>query len=683
MPEFETPARENPPSSATSSPVSPGLDSNSSGPANTDPSPSNPSRSGALRSGPFRPGLFGNVALPAPSLWLKRIPWAVLGGAVLLAMCVLAFELGNLKKERDFTTQVTLEKGGSLINALEGALQTGSGFHWTNAELQALMRRVGSGADIRALALVNAGGRVLLGVPGAEVRKASPSTSPSAPPSAAPAGGATGEVLAQWNTPPPEALHLVMLPQPDGRVRITRRIRVDSGDMHSDHGHGGVRSVLRLARPGTALWVAVEYDAAAIDAAQQSDRTHRVVIGAILAFITFLGGMTWYLVRGYVRSRQVAQETSAFAGHVVRTLPVGVLATDAEDRITVINAEALRITGMTSQEAVGRSLPTFWPELWNPLAASLRPGESLLDRELRCAFRGRPPMPLSVSASPLHTEHGESLGFVLIVRDLGEIRHLQAELRRRDRLAALGTLAARVAHEVRNPLSAIRGIARYFEECYPAGSEDAELAQTLGQEVLRLDKVVGELLDLARPDVIERHPIALDALVERARRMAAPAMQEQNVDFTAHVPSPAPMVMVDGDRMGQVLINLLLNAVDAMQESPCKHLAVRAALEASADGEALLTLEVEDSGCGIAPDKMQDIFSPYYTTKARGTGLGLSIVHKIVEAHGGVIEVKNGEGGGCVMVVRLPVPPLPSVQPLLSGAPVVPAPSTSPSPSES
>lgn len=682
MPEFDAPPREAPtPAAPTPSGAAP------SGAAGSGASPSGARGANAPGAAPrassFRPGLFGNASLPAPSLWLKRIPWAVLCGAVLLAMCVLAFELGNLKKESDFTAQVTLEKGGSLINALEGALQTGSGFHWTNAELQALMRRVSSGADIRGLALVDAKGRVLLGMPGTPSQRASSGDTPpqgvAATAPADPPLGA-GAVLSQWQSPPPEELHLVMLERQEGRLRISRRIRVDSGDMHSDHGHGGVRSVLRLAGTRAPLWVAVEYDSAAIDAARQSDRAHRMVVGTILAFITFLGGMTWYLVRGYVRSRQVVQETSAFAGHIVRTLPVGVLATDAEGRITVINAEALRITGMSAQEAVGRSLPELWPELWNPLAAPLRAGESLLDRELRCAFRGRAPMPLSVSASPLHTESGESLGSVLIVRDLGEIRHLQAELRRRDRLAALGTLAARVAHEIRNPLSAIRGIARYFEECHPTGSEDAELAHTLGQEVLRLDKVVGELLDLARPDVIERRPIAVDALVERARRMAAPALQEQGVDFVVHLPSPAPKVMVDGDRMGQVLINLLLNAVDAMQDSPRKHLAVRAAVDAHANGEDTLTLEVEDSGCGIAPDKMQDIFSPYYTTKPRGTGLGLSIVHKIVEAHDGVIEIKSAEGGGCVMVVRLPLPPVPPV-------PAETAPNLSPdlptSPSES
>ena len=233
------------------------------------------------------------------------------------------------------------------------------------------------------------------------------------------------------------------------------------------------------------------------------------------------------------------------------------------------------------------------------------------------------------------------------MRDLGEIRRLQSELRRRDRLVALGNMAAGIAHEVRNPLSAIKGLARFFMEASPRESEESRMAGIMTQEVLRLDKVVGALLDFARPDALNLSDVPLDEVVERARGMIGPDMEARGVRFEADLPKPPLIVRLDRDRMTQVLLNLFLNAVQAMPDGGMLRVRGRA------EGSELL-LEVADTGCGIAPERLADIFSPYFTTKASGTGLGLSIVHKIVEAHEGTIEAASTPGEGTVFLLRFP-----------------------------
>ena len=597
--------------------------------------------------------------LPRLPSWLLRFSWGALLLVILAAVAVFAFELRNFKRESDYTAQLMSEKGEALITALESALQTGMGFHWNDEELQFLMRRVGAGRDIRALVLLNANGEVVLNASGDLKQDAGHSPPHSSLPAAVQHEGLSGQVV--------ESGHGL-------RFRISRRVFLNTGtgsqDMHGGHGHGGKETGSPSASSLAALrerplWVVVDYDMQALLAAQRADRLHLAVLAGILVFLALLGAVVGYLLRKYMRSRRLAQESAAFAGLIVRTLPAGIIATDQQGRVTSINTEALRIMGAQEATVAGQELRRLAPALWDALGAPSAQGRAVLDMELRCAFGAEQTLPLAVSVSPLRTDEEQWLGHVFILRDLGEIRRLQSELRRRDRLASLGTLAAGVAHEVRNPLSAIKGIARYFEESYPPESDEGELARTLGQEVLRLDKVVGNLLDLARPDNIQRVPVPLDALVERARRMVKPALEAGGVLFAVHLPqeaedsgalSPKPcLVAVDGDRLAQVLINLFLNAVEAMHDSPRRELTLRARITAEGR-ERTLHLDVEDSGCGIAHEDLQNIFSPYFTTKKRGTGLGLSIVHNIVEAHDGTIEAHNKADGGCTVSLHLPLP---------------------------
>lgn len=587
--------------------------------------------------------------MPQPSVkfFFARVaqsPWVALCFVMLFGAGVLVFEMRNLKSESTFITTLTTEKGNAFITVFENALRTEVGLHWADNTLYTLLKSLGLDKNLHFLAIADAGGNVLLKT------------------------GDLPDNVRLWDTPPPIELTGAEVSLQDERhFRVSRRIHIDSNVPHIDGQHMGVHESLQTV--GNApLWAVADYSMQQVADARSADRLHLVVIVVVLLFLMLFWGVTFYLARRHARSKQLVQETTAFSSHILRNLPMGIIATDTDYTITSINAEAARIIGMSTTCAASLLSPALaygsgvraraarrLPSVWDPVMTSLRAGPPIRDVEMRCSFEDEKPISLSVSASSLVTDKGQQLGYVFMVRDLGEIRHLQAELRRRDRLAALGTLAAGIAHEVRNPLSAIRGIARYFEECHLVGSEEGELSKVLEQEVLRLDKVVSNLLDLARSDTLQCVPVSLDALVERARRMAAPTMEQYGVEFALQLPTPSPVVLVDGDRLTQVLINLFLNAVDAMRQSEQRLLSVRAELEKD-EVDTWLVVEVEDTGSGIPPEKMQDIFSPYYTTKPRGTGLGLPIVHKIVEAHEGTIAARNSRHGGCIMTLRLPLP---------------------------
>ena len=230
-----------------------------------------------------------------------------------------------------------------------------------------------------------------------------------------------------------------------------------------------------------------------------------------------------------------------------------------------------------------------------------------------------------------------------------EVTRLRAEVARNERLAALGHLAAGVAHEIRNPLSTIKGVALYIAQRVPAGGREETAAKRMIDEVERLDRVVSSLLDFARPDDFTTAPACVGELIGTALRLAEADVQAKNIKVICDVPENFPQVCVNGERLTQALLNLVLNAVQAMEQGGT--LRVRVRLTA----EDMFSLEVSDNGPGIAPEARAAIFTPYFTTKPSGTGLGLAIVHRIAEGHGGSVRADNAPAGGAVFTLTLPV----------------------------
>ena len=227
-------------------------------------------------------------------------------------------------------------------------------------------------------------------------------------------------------------------------------------------------------------------------------------------------------------------------------------------------------------------------------------------------------------------------------------KELQDAMKRKEKLLALGHLAAGVAHEIRNPLSSIKGLAKYFAERTPAGGESHELAQVMAKEADRLNRVVSELLELVKPAHLTLQQVDLNEVITHSLHLVSQdaASREIQLRFSANTTLPA--IQADPDRLTQVLLNLYLNAIHAIGRQGT------ITVEANESSGDRVKIVVTDSGKGIAAEQLEAIFTPYFTTKADGTGLGLAVVQNIIEQHGGTIQVASVEGKGATFTLWLP-----------------------------
>lgn len=228
-------------------------------------------------------------------------------------------------------------------------------------------------------------------------------------------------------------------------------------------------------------------------------------------------------------------------------------------------------------------------------------------------------------------------------------RQLQEEVRRKDKLVTMGNLAAGVAHEIRNPLSSIKGFAKYFESRSPPGSEEQELAKVMAKEVDRLNRVISELLELVRPVDLSFQRVNINEIIEHSLHLIRQDAESRHIRIQFDSNKNLPVIELDPDRFTQVLLNLYLNAIQAIGNDGT--LAVY--LELVEGGG--LRIGIKDSGKGIPPDDLPHIFDPYFTTKASGTGLGLAIVQKVIEEHQGRISVTSTPQSGTLFILMIPL----------------------------
>jgi two-component system sensor histidine kinase PilS (NtrC family) len=348
----------------------------------------------------------------------------------------------------------------------------------------------------------------------------------------------------------------------------------------------------------------------------------------------------------------------------VECLTSGLLTTDRDGRISSFNPEAERITGLASRAAIGQPLAEVLPGVPEQIARLPETGRS----RSRLGFRraSGEELHLGVAASPLRDARGEPIGHVVIFQDVTEVVRMEGELRRSERLAAVGELAARMAHEVRNPLAAISGSIQMLRRGPGAGEADAEgrrLMDIVLRETDRLDALLAEFLRFARPVPPKPSLVDLARVVAEVMEMfvgSCPA----GIELVQEVPAGLE-AFVDEDQLRQLLWNLLRNAVPAMPEggrlavtahpAPMPQDALARGRKATQGrGAAGVEIEVADTGSGMASEVLERIFEPFFTTRPSGSGLGLATVHRVVEANGGWLRVESAPGRGTRFRVWLP-----------------------------
>lgn len=365
-----------------------------------------------------------------------------------------------------------------------------------------------------------------------------------------------------------------------------------------------------------------------------------------------------------------------FAASLLGSLHAGVAAVDAAGRLRVLNAPARRMLGLAeppAAEPIGRPCEEVFraqPRVAELLRAALGGREAPSRAEL--ALAGAPPRSIGFTLSPVRGADGSLLGAALLFRDLQPLERLDERERLRERLAALGEMAAGLAHEIRNPLASLGVLAGLLRRRLPAEADDERgLVDALLAEVRALEATVTDALHFVKPAPVS--PAAVD-LVDALE--AALAQARARIPFGGELErryeEPHPVVQGDAEQLRSAFANLVANALEAMRFAPA---AARLALrvfrrEAPADDRVLrvaargplpglarleAVVEVSDRGPGVPEELRERIFYPFFTTRERGSGVGLALAHKAVTGHGGCLEVEDAAGGGATFRVRLPL----------------------------
>ena len=386
-----------------------------------------------------------------------------------------------------------------------------------------------------------------------------------------------------------------------------------------------------------------------LDALRAQERRGRQQVALLVLLLLLLGAVG----AGAVTVRQnlallgdAYSRIQTYSSRILAQMADAVVATDPSGRIEVCNRSAAQLLGLDGAAVRGEDLRRVWP---HQIACRALAGEEFIGRTCLFEDTAGKERTLAVSCSQVRDANGAIATVVLVIQDLSEKVAMEAGLRRRDRLSSMGALAAGVAHEVRNPLNAIGIIVQRLQrEFSPShdGSEYAQLTGVVADEVKRVNRIIEQFLELARPPALQKRHANLDDLLERAAAMIEPQMAVAGLALERDF-SGLGAVEVDADQLQQALLNLLRNAVEAMKTGTIR-------LAARCLDDDRVEIAVSDSGPGIPPNELERVFDLYFTTRAEGTGLGLSIVHRIVSEHGGRIEVHSTPGEGTCFTIQLP-----------------------------
>jgi PAS domain S-box-containing protein len=378
-----------------------------------------------------------------------------------------------------------------------------------------------------------------------------------------------------------------------------------------------------------------------------------IVFGSLF-LLPALGMLAFTAHRSYVAVTRRFERSKTLMRSILASIPTGVLTTDSHATLTSFNRAAERLLLLPSSAAVGSAVDTLAaaaPELVAWIHSRLAGDRRTQEAELSFVRDGDQRVTLRVWASDLEDERGQPVGLVVILRDVTELNRLELQLRRADKLGALGTLAAGVAHEVKNPLHALSlNLHLLTQELTGPGRPDAEIASYLDilrAEIQRIHRIVENFLRFARPPVPETKPVDLNGTIERVLSLVAFEAAGREVRIHTQLDPDLDSIPADEGQLCQVFLNVVINALQATP--PGGALTVRTRV----DGPCVETL-FRDTGDGIRPEHLPHLFDPYFTTRPGGVGLGLAIAHRIVEGHHGTIDVDSGPGSGTAVVIRLP-----------------------------
>lgn len=336
---------------------------------------------------------------------------------------------------------------------------------------------------------------------------------------------------------------------------------------------------------------------------------------------------------------------------ILRSTTSGVITFGPDGSVATANFAAERMLGMTETEMVPRPIRSLFVDdggLGADVAKVVSGKSPRTVRELTLTTRNNKLIHVQASVSRMRDVRGGTIGAVLTLEDVSEIKALTEQLIRADRLAAMGELTAGVAHEVRNPLGIIRASVQLLEDSKGDPARMADAATVIKQEIDRLDKVIKALLDFGRPSAPTLQAVDVNEVLRDVVLFTRKFASRGGVEIVEEYAPVLPTVLADADQLKQIAVNLISNAVQAMEDGG-GDVTVKTAFRSG-----YVEMVFADNGPGIPPETVGKVFDPFYSTRDEGTGLGLTIVHRIVDEHNGHIEVESEPGEGTRFTVSLP-----------------------------
>lgn len=342
----------------------------------------------------------------------------------------------------------------------------------------------------------------------------------------------------------------------------------------------------------------------------------------------------------------------------------GVVVANPEGTITLFNHEAQRITAITEKDAIGKNIRMLPPSMFRALEMALQTQSgvrnvdaTLFPQEETCTY-------VRMGTAYLFGHDGKPMGALMVCTDMTELKSLEEQVRRSDQLSSVGTLAAGMAHEIKNPLVTIKTFTQLLPKRYADEDFRKDFSSLVAQEVERIDGIVNDLLSFSKPAKPVLVPSDLHEIVGQTLKLVHEQMAQKNIALKESLLAKKPVILGDAKLLSQALINLNLNAIQAIdggdgtitvRTTDCTYRFANGNRPGNATLKKCVRLQISDTGKGIEPKNLKKIFDPFFTSKSEGTGMGLSVAHGIIQEHHGAIEVESEPGRGTTFHIYIPV----------------------------
>ncbi len=564
---------------------------------------------------------------------VKKMAYPVFSIAIassLLFIILALFSIQNYYRERNLLTKQLSREGSAFIHILESSIRNGMmNMQWKQNQIQTLLTETAEEPNIDYVMLVNSTGVILAHNQSKYI--GSKITDLKLP-------KITGQIISTVQKSPEnkDIFNVIKFIAPLVSTNTHENCSVRMQDQRMSRWNNFI----------SGKYIIIGLKMNEFKAAQEEDVRRAIVSGLVLLILGSASLYFIFVVQNYYLINNTLKSLETYTANVVNSMPNGLISLDSEGRITTLNQNAANLLGLTFPNVKGKLLEEVMKEC--DLRNTLLPASDIFERQKECRLNDGRVIPLSITSSLLKDEEGKIIGKVIILRDLHEIKTLEKKIERSERLASLGRMAAGIAHEIRNPLSSIKGFAQYFRKKFDPGSEDANYALVMAKEVDRLNRFIQDLLNFAKPQEPKFKPVDIIEVMEHTLKLTESDFMRKNIRIIKNFDKQIPQISADSDMITQVLLNIFINANEAMEKNGALTITVRKNYNES------VHISIGDNGKGITERDLRKIFDPFFTLKSGGSGLGLAIVYRIIENHHGEIEVTSKPGKGTLFKINLP-----------------------------